>query len=84
MFERKLTEEVINKFDIGFDKKTNCITFPVYNNEGKCLFVVKRNVSFKKFYIPEGVDKVIFGLNQIPKDCNELIICESVINALTC
>lgn len=84
MFERKLTEDIINKFDIGFDKKTNCVTFPVYNNEGKCLFVIKRNVSFKKFYIPAGIDKEIFGLNQIPKDCNEIIICESVFNALTC
>ena len=84
MFERKLTKEIVDKFDIGFDKKTNCITFPVYNNEGKCLFVIKRNVSFKKFYIPEGIDKEIFGLNQIPKDCNEVIICESVFNALTC
>lgn len=84
MFQRKLTEEVINKFDIGFDKKTNCVTFPVYNKDGKCLFVIKRNVSFKKFYIPENVDKEIFGLNQIPKDCNELIVCESVFNALTC
>lgn len=84
MFERKLTEDIINKFDIGFDKETNCVTFPVYNNEGKCLFVIKRNVSFKKFYIPEGIDKEIFGLNQIPKDCTEVIICESVFNALTC
>ena len=84
MFQRKLTEEIINKFDIGFDKKTNCVTFPVYDKNNKCLFVVKRNVSFKKFYIPPDIDKQIFGLNQIPKDCNELIICESVFNALTC
>ncbi|WP_300924687.1 toprim domain-containing protein [uncultured Clostridium sp.] len=83
MFQRKLTEEIINQFDIGFDKKTNCVTFPVYNKEGKCLFVIKRNVSFKKFYIPSGIDKEIFGLNQIPKNCKEIVICESVFNALT-
>lgn len=84
MFERKLTKDIINKFDIGYDKKTNCITFPVYDINNNCLFVVKRNVSFKKFYIPEGIEKAIFGLNQIPKDCNEIIVCESVFNALTC
>lgn len=84
MFQRKLTEEVIKKFDIGFDRKTNCITFPVYNVDGNCLFIVKRCVDFKKFYIPPNAEKEIFGLNQIPKDCNEVVICESVFNALTC
>lgn len=83
MFQRKLTEQVINDFDIGFDKKTNCVTFPVYNKDNKCLFVVKRNVSFKKFYIPKNVDKEIFGLNHIKNNMNEIIICESVFNALT-
>lgn len=83
MFERKLTEDVINKYDIGYDKKTQCITFPVFDINNNCLFVVKRSVNFKKFYIPEGVEKYIFGLNHIPNPCNELIICESVFNALT-
>lgn len=84
MFKRKLTEDIINKFDIGYDKKTNCVTFPVYDENNNCLFVVKRNVSFKKFYIPPNINKAIFGLNQIPKDCKEVIVCESVFNALTC
>lgn len=29
MFKRKMNEEVIEKFDIGYDVNTNCITFPV-------------------------------------------------------
>ena len=45
--------------------------------------VVKRNVDFKKFYIPKGVDKAIFGINHIDNTCNEVIICESVFNTLT-
>lgn len=83
MFKRGLTKEIINKFDIGFDKKTNCITFPVYDTNNKCLFVVKRNVSYKKFYIPKNINKGIFGINQLPKGCNNVVICESVFNALT-
>ena len=84
MWKRKLTPEIVNKFDIGYDKETNSLTFPVYNNEHKCLFVVKRNVSNKFFKIPEGIEKAIFGLDQITPDINKVIICESVINALTC
>lgn len=84
MWQRKLTPEVVDKFDIGYDSKTNSITFPVYNNEGNCLFVIKRNTQYKYFQIPEGVKKEIFGLNHITSDINKVIICESVINALTC
>lgn len=84
MWKRKLTPEIVDKFDIGYDKRTNSITFPVYNNEGKCLFVIKRNVNIHYFQIPAGIEKEIFGMNQITSDINEVIICESVINALTC
>lgn len=84
MWKRKLTPEIVDKFDIGFDKKTNSITFPVYDDKGRCLFVIKRNVNIKYFQIPEGITKYVFGLNQITPDINKVIICESVINALTC
>ena len=83
MYKRGLTNDIINKFDIGFDKKTNCVTFPVYDKNNHCLFVVKRSVSFKKFYIPKGIEKGIFGINQISRDCNQIVVCESVFNALT-
>lgn len=84
MWKRKLTPEIVDKFDIGYDKRTNSITFPVYNNEGRCLFVIKRNVNIKYFQIPEGIEKEIFGMDHITPDISEVIICESVINALTC
>lgn len=29
MYNRKLTDEVINKFKIGYDKETDSIVFPV-------------------------------------------------------
>lgn len=84
MWKRKLTPEIVNKFDIGYDKKTNSLTFPVYDNNNNCLFVVKRNVATKIFQIPPNIEKSVFGLNQITSDINKVIICESVINALTC
>ena len=52
MFERKLTEEVINLFDIGYDKETDCITFPIRDIYGKCLFVARRSVTGKYFNYP--------------------------------
>lgn len=84
MFKRKLTEEIINKFDIGYDWKTNCITFPVRDINGNCLFVARRSVVSKFFNYPTNIEKPLYGIYELPKDADEVIICESMINALTC
>ena len=81
MFQRKLTIDIINKFEVGYDPQTDCLTFPVYEN-GKCLFVAKRKIKYKQFIMPNINPKPIYGLDYITS--KEVIICESVINALTC
>ena len=80
MFKRKLTDEIINKFEVGYDPKLDAITFPVYEN-GKCIFVCKRRVKFKRFDMPDIHPKPIYGLDYLTD--NEVYVCESVINALT-
>ena len=97
MYKRKLTDEIIEKFDVGYDKHfelkdkdgkvTNvlrCVTFPVRDAEGNTLFIARRSVDTKFFHYPEGVEKPVYGLYELPKDANEVIICESIFNALTC
>lgn len=81
MFQRKLTWEIIQKFDVGYDPKLNAITFPVWVN-GECLFVCKRRVDFKRFDMPSISPKPIYGLDYITD--KEVIVCESIFNALTC
>lgn len=104
MWKRKMTPEVVEIFDIGYDKKTQSITFPVRDLSGNCLFVARRSVNTKFFNYPAGVEKPVYGLyeytrvrNQLIKDvgmlkapasaldlCNEVVICESMIDAITC
>lgn len=84
MYKRKLTNVVIEKFDIGFDEKTNCLTFPVRDINGNTLFIARRSVVSKFFHYPEDVNKPLYGAFELPKDCKEVIICESIFNALTC
>jgi hypothetical protein len=84
MYKRKLTDVVIEKFDIGFDHKTNCLTFPVRDINGNTLFVALRSVATKYFHYPEDVDKPLYGVFELPKNCKEVIVCESIFNALTC
>lgn len=84
MYKRGLTDEIIEKYDIGYDKKSNCITMPIRDKEGRTLFFCRRSVLTKYFHYPEGVEKPIYGIYELPKDCKELVVCESVFNTLTC
>ena len=62
MYKRGLTDEVIELFDIGYDDTSKCITFPVRDIKGNCLFVARRSVNTKFFNYPEGVEKPLYGL----------------------
>ena len=84
MYKRGLTDEIIEKYDIGYDKNTDCITMPIRDESGKTLFFCRRSVKSKFFSYPEGVEKPIYGIYELPKDCKEIVVCESVFNALTC
>lgn len=85
MFERKLTKDVVRKYDIGFDKITKCLTFPNKDEKGNVLFIAKRSVNSKFFNYPNNVEKPIYGLYEVKRDfpnTNELIVCESMLDAL--
>ena len=84
MYKRGLTDEIIEKYDIGYDKNTDCITMPIRDESGRTLFFCRRSVKSKFFSYPEGVEKPIYGIYELPKDCKEIVVCESVFNALTC
>ena len=103
--ERKITDErLIELFDLGYDKKSRCITFPVRDIQGRTLFIARRSVDTKYFNYPAGVEKPLYGLyeylTEIQKSvdkirtqrsgksyflerANELIVCESMLDALT-
>lgn len=92
MYERKLTDELIDKFDIGVDmnyvpkgakNKVPCITFPVKDIKGNTLFICRRSISGKKFFLPESSNKSLYGIYEFPKKCKSVLVAESCINALT-
>lgn len=100
MYKRKLTDEIIELFDIGYDKDTNCITFPNRDIDGNCLFIARRSVQTKYFNYPSKVEKPVYGLYELSEQIkgansvngqkhyiasyDEIIICESMLDALTC
>jgi DNA primase len=84
MFKRKLTYEVISEYDIGYNKDTQCITFPVRDKTGGTLFIAERSINSKFFHYPENVKKPLYGVYELTGQEQEIIICESIINKLTC
>lgn len=86
MYERKLTNEVIELFDIGYDKNTDCITFPVRDIKGNTLFIARRSVKTKYFNYPSGAEKPLYGIYEITKATtefpSEVIVCESMLDCL--
>ena len=67
MYERGLTDEVIELFDIGYDKASECLTFPVRDINGNTLFIARRSVKTKFFNYPQGVEKPLYGLYELSR-----------------
>lgn len=84
MYERGLTDELIEEFDIGYDKNTDCITFPVEDINGNVVFVARRGVNIKFYNYPAEVEKPVYGARKcIKNNAKEIYIVESFLNALT-
>lgn len=99
ILRRKITEDVIELFDVGYDDcfilkaksgkeyQLRCITFPVRDITGGTLFIARRSIDSKLFHYPRGVIKPLYGvyeLSLLEKYPDEIIVCESIINCLTC
>ena len=82
-FQRKLSQEIILKYKVGYDKDTDSITFPVWDEHNRLKFITKRSVKTKQFFIPQGVKKPVYLLNFMLKENRDTVfVCESQINAL--
>lgn len=92
MTKRGLKPQIIELFDIGFDKGSNCITFPVKDEKGNVLLIARRSVVTKWFNYPSQSTKPVYGLYEYevhkndPEfstfDRNTVVVCESMLDAL--
>jgi DNA primase len=67
-YDRKLTEETLRRYKIGYDLKENDIIFPWFNRVGK-LVVIKRRAVLNKYYRFEGegfnLTPLLYGLHLV-------------------
>ena len=95
MLNRGFTSEVLDKFDIGFDKISGRICIPIRNEEGALIGFKGRSLKHneKTRYIvlggpeygfePYMTKKVIFGLDKIEEtEDRSIILCEGELNAI--
>lgn len=86
---RKISDEITEHFNIGYNKINDSIVIPIYDIDGSIKMLKERSIEGKKFYNSKGIDKasVIFGLYQVMQQDQtreqKIWICESEIDALT-
>lgn len=93
MYKRKLTDEIIDKFEIYYQKDfmlsidkppIECIVFPVKDLYGNIAFEARRAINTKLFHYPKDTRKIIYGAYECIQDkANKVYVCESIIDALT-
>lgn len=84
LYKRGLTDEIIEKFDLGYDKSTDSITFPVRDINGDCMFVARRSVNTKRFDLPKGINKPLYGMYELSRvqRMDKLYVCEGLFDCL--
>ena len=84
MWQRKLTKDVVDCFEVGYDPQYNVITFPVRDEKGHLLGITARSVLNKFYHIPPELTKPVYLLYYILQhNITNVVVVESQINALT-
>lgn len=82
--KRKISNEIIDKFEIKYDPNKKQVIFPLRDEKGNLVGLTKRNTEYKKYELPKVVYKPVYLLYYIEKEkVAEVYITESQINSLT-
>lgn len=83
---RGFTGRSIRAYDLGHDRLTGCVTYPMRDTEGGILGVVQRRIDGgkPKYKYPFGVDasKYLFGFHERPSYVHEVFIVEGALDAM--
>ena len=84
MKTRKLSDDVIKKYEIKYDPKTKSLVFPVRDLNNNLIGLSRRSVEYKRFDLPRFNNKPVYLLNdKVTRKVKKVFVVESQINALT-
>lgn len=89
MYQRGFNDRAIDRFELGYDSRTDSIVFPVRDHRGRIRFLQRRAVGRKLFHNDVDVYKkdILYGLYyimQAPKHIDEIYMVESATDAVAC
>jgi len=85
--KRGIKDEIISRFFIGWDKDK--ITIPIFDENGTWLFFKyrkdpdERNERESKYWSSLGGMAVLYGIENLKKKINRIVICEGELDRLT-
>lgn len=83
MKQRKISDEIIKKYELKYDPKDQSIVFPVRNELGQLVGLTRRNVNYKRFELWKFRNKPVYLLYDILRNnIRHVAVCESQINSL--
>ena len=82
-YGRRITQESILKFGLGFSENQDMVTIPVHSPDGMLLGFVGRSVEGKDFKNTPGLpkSKTLFNLNRV-KTADKVYVVESSFDAI--
>lgn len=80
LFSRGIGEEVQERFKVY--EKDKMVYMPVFDKDGKYLFVNSRSTEGKYYYVEEGSVKTLYGLEEIDMS-KPIVVVEGQIDAMT-
>lgn len=84
MWTRKLSKEIVDLFEVGYDPERDTLVFPVRDEYGRLVFITRRSVKAHFFMIPKEVEKPVYLLYYILQHhITRIIVTEGQIDALT-
>jgi DNA primase len=84
LYDRGLSEDTLQRFDIGYDRTQHAIVFPWFDRHGKLVAIKKRSVMDKRYDYAPGADlaHTLFGLHVVKTNAF-LWITEGEIDAMS-
>ena len=84
MHMRGFTDQTILDFDIGFSSNQQMVTVPVHSADGKCIGIVGRHITEKRFKNSPGLpkSKTVFNIHRAKKVSPVAIVTEASFDAM--
>ena len=77
---RGINKETAEKYDIGYEDENKHITFPIKDQQNRCVGIGRRSILKKEYYYPSGMIKPLYGLYEITFPVNYLWVVEGPFN----